>query len=70
MFLAAPTESKGVKGARKEGFIAGILSYLVVSIVWKVLALLFVYGRSSHGVAIPIRVTPRDGLSIQKSNAC
>ena len=34
----------------------------------KVLALLFAYGQSSHGVATPIRDTPRDDLSIQKSN--
>ena len=34
----------------------------------KVLALLFVYGRSSRGVATPIRDTPRDVLSIRKSN--
>ena len=32
------------------------------------LALLFVYGQSSHGVATPIRDTPRDVLSIRKSN--
>ena len=35
----------------------------------KVLALLFVYGQSSRGVATPIRDTPRDVLSIRKSNA-
>ena len=34
----------------------------------KVLALLYVYGQSSHGVATPIRDTPRDDLSIRKSN--
>ena len=32
------------------------------------MALLFAYGQSSHGVATPIRDTPRDDLSIQKSN--
>ena len=35
----------------------------------KVLALLFAYGQSSHGVASSIRDTPWDDLSIQKSNA-
>ena len=34
----------------------------------KVLALLFAYGQSSHGVATPIRDAPRDDLSIRKSN--
>ena len=33
------------------------------------MALLFAYGQSSHGVATPIRGTPRDDLSIRKSNA-
>ena len=28
----------------------------------------FGYGQSSHGVATPIRDTPRDDLSIRKSN--
>ena len=29
---------------------------------------MLVYGQSSHGVATPIRDTPRDDLSIRKSN--
>ena len=33
-----------------------------------VLSLLFAYGQSSRGVATPIRDTPRDVLSIRKSN--
>ena len=32
------------------------------------MALLFAYGQSSNGVATPIRDTPRDDLSIRKSN--
>ena len=32
------------------------------------MALLFAYGQSSRGVASPIRDTPRDDLSIRKSN--
>ena len=34
----------------------------------KILALLFAYGQSFHGVATPIPDTPRDDLSIRKSN--
>ena len=40
--------------------------HLQVKILY--IALLFSYGQSSRGVATPIRDTPRDVLSMRKSN--